>query len=131
MSTTSLDHLAGTLADALESGPAPISLPSHRDLVLATAMFAVGFLNFVKGGYSGVLPSLIAEQFPVETRAVGIAFSYGVSVTVFGGFAPLTATWLIAKTGDDLSPAYYLMVTGILSIIALTIIARRKRRAEG
>ena len=92
---------------------------------LATAIFAVGFLNLIKAGYSGVLPSVLSEQFPVETRAVGVAFSFSVSVTIFGGFAPFTATWLIAQTGDPLSPAYYLMVTALLSIIALMVIARR------
>ena len=92
---------------------------------LATAIFAVGFLNLIKAGYSGVLPSVLSEQFPVETRAVGVAFSFSVSVTIFGGFAPFTATWLIAQTGDPLSPAYYLMATALLSIIALMVIARR------
>ena len=78
---------------------------------LASCVFAVAFLNLVKGGYSGVLPSLLSEQFPVETRAVGVAFSYSISVTVFGGFAPFVATWLISLTGDNLSPSYYLMAT--------------------
>src|SRR5215831_6126857 len=66
---------------------------------LATAIFAVGFLNLIKAGYSGVLPSVLSEQFPVETRAVGVSFSFSVSVTIFGGFAPFTATWLIAQRG--------------------------------
>ena len=92
---------------------------------LATAVFAVGWLNLVKGGYSGVLPSLMSEQFPVETRAVGIAFSYSISVTIFGGFAPFFATWLIAETGDPLSPSYYLMFTALLSIVSLLVIRRR------
>src|SRR6185369_15324484 len=92
---------------------------------LSTAMFAVGFLNLVKAGYSGVLPSLLSEQFPVESRAVGVAFSYSISVTIFGGFAPFAATWLIAVTGDPLSPAYYLIATALLSIIALMVIQRR------
>jgi MFS transporter, MHS family, proline/betaine transporter len=92
---------------------------------LASAIFAVGWLNLVKAGYSGVLPSLISEQFPVGTRAVGVAFSYSISVTVFGGFAPFVATWLIAVTGDALSPAYYLMFTALLSIIALLAVQRR------
>src|SRR5215510_2494785 len=92
---------------------------------LATAMFAVGFLNLIKAGYSGVLPSVLCEQFPVETRAVGVAFAFSISVTVFGGFAPFVATWLIARTGDPLSPAYYLMVTSALSIAALSAINRR------
>jgi MHS family proline/betaine transporter-like MFS transporter len=72
-----------------------------------------------------VLPCVLSEQFPVEVRAVGIAFSYGISVTVFGGFAPLVATWLIAATGDPLSPSYYLMATALLSVIALIAINRR------
>ena len=94
---------------------------------LATAIAAVGLLNLIKAGYSGVLPALLAEQFPVETRAVGVAFSYSLSVTIFGGFAPFVATWLIAKTGDPLSPSYYLMATALLSILALAAIARRAR----
>lgn len=92
----------------------------------ATAVFAVGWLNLVKGGYSGVLPSLMSEQFPVETRAVGVAFSYSISVTIFGGFAPFFATWLIAQTGDPLSPSFYLMATALLSMIALLMIRRRR-----
>ncbi|HEU0157330.1 MAG TPA: MFS transporter, partial [Stellaceae bacterium] len=92
---------------------------------LAACVFAVGWLNLVKAGYSGVLPSLLSEQFPVEIRAVGVAFSYSISVTVFDGFAPFVATWLIAHTGDSLSPSYYLMVTAILSLIALSAIKRR------
>jgi MHS family proline/betaine transporter-like MFS transporter len=97
---------------------------------LATAMFAVGFLNLIKAGYSGVLPSVLSEQFPVETRAVGVAFSFSIAVTVFGGFAPLVATWLIARTGNPLSPSYYLMATALLSVIALMAIERRATRAE-
>ncbi|HZK91662.1 MAG TPA: MFS transporter [Stellaceae bacterium] len=97
---------------------------------VATAVIAVGWLNLVKGGYSGVLPSLMAERFPVETRAVGVAFSYSISVTIFGGFAPFFATWLIAKTGDPLSPSFYLMFTALLSIAALLVIRRRRVYSE-
>jgi MHS family proline/betaine transporter-like MFS transporter len=96
---------------------------------LATAIFAVGLLNLIKAGYSGVLPSLLSEQFPVETRAVGVAFSYSISVTIFGGFAPFVATWLIAQTGDPLSPSYYLMFTALLSIVALVAVERRAARS--
>jgi MFS transporter, MHS family, proline/betaine transporter len=97
---------------------------------IATCVFAVGLLNLIKGGYSGILPSVLAEQFPVETRGVGIAFSYSISVTIFGGFAPFFATWLVKQTGDPLSPAYYLMATALMSIIALLVIARRSKAGE-
>jgi MHS family proline/betaine transporter-like MFS transporter len=97
---------------------------------LVACMIAVGWLQLVKAGYSGVLPSLMSEQFPVETRAIGVSLSYSISVTIFGGFAPLIATWLIARTGDALSPSYYLMFTALLSLAALIAIQWRTRPAQ-
>jgi MHS family proline/betaine transporter-like MFS transporter len=94
---------------------------------LASAVFAASWLNLIKAGYSGVLPSLLAGLFPTETRAVGMSLSYSISVTIFGGFAPLIATWLIATTGDPLSPSFYLMFTALLSMIALSFVRRRVR----
>jgi MHS family proline/betaine transporter-like MFS transporter len=73
----------------------------------------------------------MSDQFPVDTRAVGVALGYSVSVSVFGGLAPLIATWLIAQTGDSLSPSYYLVFCGLLSLAALTAIQARARRAAG
>ena len=83
---------------------------------LVACIIAVAWLQGVKAGYSGVLPSLMSEQFPVETRAIGVSLSYSISVTIFGGFAPLIATWLIAQTGNPLSPSYYLIFTALLSL---------------
>jgi MHS family proline/betaine transporter-like MFS transporter len=98
---------------------------------LGTCVIAVAWLQLVKAGYSGVLPSLMSDQFPVDTRAVGVALGYSVSVSVFGGLAPLVATWLILQTGDPLSPSYYLIVTALLSLFALVAIQRRQTLARG
>jgi MHS family proline/betaine transporter-like MFS transporter len=97
---------------------------------LATCVIAVAWLQLVKAGYSGVLPSLMSDQFPVDTRAVGVALGYSVSVSVFGGLAPLVATWLIAQTGDPLSPSYYLIGCALLSLFALVAIQRRQTSAR-
>src|SRR5207249_3058140 len=64
---------------------------------LAACAIAVGWLQLVKAGYSGVLPSLLSEQFPVETRAIGVSLGFSTAVSIFGGLAPLVATWLIAQ----------------------------------
>src|SRR5260370_25951834 len=53
---------------------------------------------------------------------------YRISVTIFGGFAPFVATWLIAVTGASLSPSFYLMFTAGLSIIALMVVRQREFR---
>ena len=97
---------------------------------LAACVLAVGWLNLLKAGYSGVLPSLLSEQFPVEIRAIGVSLSFSTAVTIFGGFAPFVATWLIAQTGNPLSPSYYLIVTALLSLVALIAIQRRSRRGD-
>ena len=96
---------------------------------VTSCIIAVAWLQLLKAGYSGVLPALLAELYPVETRAIGVALSFSTAVTVFGGFAPFIATWLIAQTGDPLSPSYYLIVTAALSGIALFAIQRRSSRA--
>jgi MFS transporter, MHS family, proline/betaine transporter len=97
---------------------------------LAACIVAVVWLQGVKAGYSGVLPSLLSEQFPVETRAIGVSLGFSTAVTIFGGFAPFVATWLIAQTGNPLSPSYYLIFTALLSLIALIAIQRRGRRRD-
>jgi MHS family proline/betaine transporter-like MFS transporter len=72
---------------------------------------------------------VLSEQFPVETRAIGVSLSFSIAVTIFGGFAPFIATWLIARTGNPLSPSYYLISTALLSLIALAAVQRRQRAA--
>ena len=66
----------------------------------------------------------------METRAIGVSLGFSTAVSVFGGLAPLVATWLIAATGDPLSPSYYLIVTALLSLFALMAIQRRGRKAS-
>src|SRR6266851_950584 len=43
---------------------------------LAACVIAVAWLQLVKAGYSGVLPSLLSEQFPVDTRAIGVSLGF-------------------------------------------------------
>jgi MHS family proline/betaine transporter-like MFS transporter len=93
---------------------------------LTTAIVAAGWLSFVKAGYSGVLPSQLAELFPTPIRGIGVSLSFAVAVTIFGGFTPFVATWLISMTGNSLSPSFYIMFTAALSIIALGFVRRRR-----
>jgi MFS transporter, MHS family, proline/betaine transporter len=96
------------------------------DPSLATAIFAAGWLSLVKAGYSGVLPSQLAELFPTRIRGIGVSLSFAVAVTIFGGFTPFIATWLIAETGNSLSPSFYMMFTAAFSIVALAYVQRRR-----
>ncbi|MFZ2006208.1 MAG: MFS transporter [Stellaceae bacterium] len=96
---------------------------------LVACIIACSWLQLLKAGYSGVLPSMLGEQFPVAVRAVGVSLSFSTAVTIFGGFAPFIATWLIRETGDPLSPSYYLVATAFLSGVALWFVRRRTARS--
>ena len=87
-------------------------------------MLMMVWLGALKACYSGVLPALMSEIFPTETRASGLSISYNIAVTIFGGFAPLIITWLITATGDKLAPSYYLIGCAFASLIALLAIRK-------
>jgi MFS transporter, MHS family, proline/betaine transporter len=87
------------------SGDLPRSL-------LGVALLAIGAV------ISGVVTApLLSEVFATKTRYTASAITYNLAYTIFGGTAPLVATWLISTTGTNLSPAYYLMAVSILATI--------------
>jgi MHS family proline/betaine transporter-like MFS transporter len=88
-------------------------------------IFVVCWLSLLKTAYSGVLPSLMAELFPTQTRGTGVALSYNISVPIFGGFAPFFAALLIQLTGDPHAPSFYLMLTALISLLALAAVRAR------
>lgn len=59
---------------------------------------------------------LLSEQFPTRVRYTASAFTYNIAYTLFGGTAPLVATWLIEQTGDRMAPAYYLIVIALIAM---------------
>ena len=68
---------------------------------------------------------VLAEQFPTAVRSTGLSISYNLAVTIFGGFAPLIVTWLIASSGSKLAPSYYVMAAAIISVLALSLMHDR------
>ena len=103
---------------------------------MATLVAVQAFVGLLNAACLAPIAALLAEIFPTGTRSTGLALSYNLSVTLFGGFAPLIATSLIAATGDKLAPSYYVMGTAILSIAAIVALthvgnAARRIRAAG
>ena len=76
----------------------------------------------------GTLPSFLAEMFPTKVRYTGFAVSFNLSNAIFGGTAPLVATWLIATSGSDLAPGWYLMAAAAVSLVAVSLAAETSRQ---
>ncbi|HEX4261235.1 MAG TPA: MFS transporter [Acetobacteraceae bacterium] len=69
--------------------------------------------------YTGTIPSILAEMFPTRVRYTALSVSYGFAVVLFGGFAPFISTWLVGVTGNPFAPAFYVMLGGAISAVAI------------
>ncbi|MDX1884352.1 MFS transporter [Mycolicibacterium sp. 120270] len=88
----------------LTSGSLAAAIAGHAGLAAIEAVFVASSL------------AAGAELFATKVRSGAYSIGYNVSVALFGGTAPYVATWLTARTGNDLAPAYYLMVAAVITL---------------
>ncbi len=93
-----------------------------------------GFLNFflvqLAGmllilGYSANCAVIMAEQFPPEVRATGIALPYALAVAAFGGTAPYITTWL-GDSGHGELLWLYVSGAALVSLIVYLLMPETK-----
>jgi MHS family proline/betaine transporter-like MFS transporter len=100
-----------------------VSWHSFGGLVLTQAV-----ATFVMTFCTGVACAVLAEEFPTRVRYTALSVSYGLSVAIFGGFAPFIGTALIRATGNPTAPAYYVILGGVLGLIAVTFVREGARK---
>lgn len=71
------------------------------------------------GLLAGPGPAMLAKMFPTRVRYTGLGLAYSLSNAVFSGCAGLTITWLIKQTVNLDIPAWYVVITAIISLFAL------------
>lgn len=101
-----------------------LALPLLKILQAESSTLLIkGAVVFIAGGLVGVLagpgPAMLAEMFPTRVRYTGLGLAYSLSNAVFSGCAGLIITGLIKQTGNLDIPAYYVMATAVVSIVAL------------
>ncbi|WP_269580607.1 MFS transporter [Roseibium sp. Sym1] len=65
------------------------------------------------------LMATMISQFPRSVRVTGYSLGYNIPLALFGGTAPLVATFLIEKSHLQLAPAFYLVAAGILTFVVV------------
>jgi len=90
----------------------------HNPTIMKLIVAEVAF-GLCVSAYLGALGASMVELFPVRVRATAISIAYNTGVALFGGGAPLIVAVLIAKTGDPLVPAYYVMVGLCIALAAI------------
>lgn len=101
-----------------------LAVPSFMLLEAGGAVAVVSHivLGLVDSALMGVALSVYAEMFPTRVRYTGIAFGFSVGAALAGGTSPYIATWLVNATGDHLAPAYFLVATGLITLVAAVVL---------
>jgi MHS family proline/betaine transporter-like MFS transporter len=71
---------------------------------------------------NGAAPVAFTDMMTAHLRYTGVAVTMNLSVALFGGTVPLIATWLIATTGNQTAPAWYLIAVSIVSFLTILTI---------
>ncbi|MGE0094732.1 MAG: MFS transporter [Alphaproteobacteria bacterium] len=95
----------------------PLLWVMHHDdpalILSAQIVFAL-----LLGAYGPAISAVMAELFPREVRCSGMSIAYNLTLGLIGGTTPMVATYLIARTHDDLSIAWYLMAAAAISFVS-------------
>ena len=65
--------------------------------------------------YQAPLAAVFNEFFPTRVRYSAVGFGYAVGISVFGGFAPFLATYLLGVTGNIYVPAFMVMAAALIT----------------
>ena len=84
---------------------------------LYTACAVLGSLSTLS---SATFIVAITESLPQRVRSAGIAITYALAISVFGGSTQFVVTWLIRATGNPIAPAWYMFCGVIIGLIALS-----------
>jgi MHS family proline/betaine transporter-like MFS transporter len=89
-----------------------------------TVLLFFAFLNVL---FEANLLTEIAEIFPVNCRYSGIAITLNLTNGLAGGLAPIIAIYLIHATGILISPMFYIILLGVISIAGMFLMKKIKR----
>lgn len=87
----------------------------------ASVLVAHLVLGAAIGAFTGPLSAAITELFPTRVRYSGLSLGFSLATSVFGGTTPLALTWLLQRTGDPLSPAYFFVAIAALSLVTVLL----------
>lgn len=122
--------LYGRLSDSVGRRPVMIgaliafivaSYPLFLWIGIGTIPAVIGllFLGQFVSAFMACMASAYTELFPPQVRASGFSLGFNLAAIFGGGIAPYIATWLMDITGNDASPAFFIIFTAVLSFVAV------------
>ena len=105
--------IAGTVGFAVLAYPLFLLLNSGS---VAAAVAAHAALAAIESVYISVAVATGVELFATRVRYSGFSVGYNVCVAAFGGTTPYMVAWLTGSTGNNLAPAFYVIVAAVVSL---------------
>jgi MHS family proline/betaine transporter-like MFS transporter len=93
-----------------------------------TTLLGLALIAFPVTFYVANLASALPALFPTESRYGAMGIAYNFSVAIFGGTTPFIIAALIAASGDDMAPAYYLMGTSVVGAVTIYFMKETAQR---
>jgi MHS family proline/betaine transporter-like MFS transporter len=97
----------------------------HRDFTVIL-LGQMGFAVLV-GIFLGAIPAAMVETLPARVRCSALSIGYNLCLGILGGTTPLVVTYLIARSHNDLSPAFYLMIAAAVSLATVLTLRETAR----
>ncbi|MEM6463013.1 MAG: MFS transporter [Pseudomonadota bacterium] len=108
-------------------GAYPLFLLVHHQAAWLIFLGQAGFAVLV-GILFGVNPATMAEIAPKAVRVSVLSIGYSLALAIFGGTAPAVATFLVERTSNDMSPAYYMAGFAVIAIITTLTFTENSKR---
>ncbi|HYX67152.1 MAG TPA: MFS transporter [Burkholderiales bacterium] len=105
-----------TLGATLKQAGAPTSAAKSQINWFMTEVLLVIMVIYVTMVY-GPIAAFLVELFPTEIRYTSMSLPYHIGNGWFGGMLPLTATALVAATGDIYYGLWYPIVVAVMSLV--------------
>jgi MFS family permease len=104
------------LTAALKQAGAPASADKSKVNWVMAELILVIMVLYVTMVY-GPIAAFLVELFPTEIRYTSMSLPYHIGNGWFGGMLPLTATAMVAATGDIYYGLWYPIVVSIMTVI--------------
>ena len=123
--------LVGNLLAAICYYPIYRAMTAYSQPPNAVALTLLVFVQvlFVTMSY-GPVAAFLVESFPARIRYTSMSLPYHFGNGWFGGFLPLIATAVVARTGNIYAGLIYPIVVALVSVVISALFVRETRHAR-
>ena len=76
------------------------------------------------------LNAYMVSLFPSQYRYSGFGVAFNIGISLFGGTTPLVMMFLIEKTNNFVSPAWYYIIGTVIGLCSLVVCEKSRRRVS-